>query len=133
MELQEHVVVVPYVPHERLGEYYASADLFVLPSYSEGLPKVVIEAMGHSCPVVVSDIPAHRELIDDGVTGLTFETGNVNQLTRKITLALDDDALRKRLSTNARNTVEGRYTWADVAERLDSVYRAVLNGTAGLH
>lgn len=65
-------------------------DLFAFPSLSEGLPTVVLESMARGVPVVASDIPANRELVEDGVTGWLVPPGDAQQLAAAIQRALQN-------------------------------------------
>ena len=125
LRLNGHVVFVDNMPHAELRDYYSACDLFILPSYSEGLPKVLLEAMVTEAAVVASDIPAHRGVIDSGATGYLFEIGNVDSLTKVITTALRDEK-RCSIARNASDMVKEKYTWQAVAERLDRVYDNLL-------
>jgi glycosyltransferase involved in cell wall biosynthesis len=106
-----------------LGEIYANAGLFVLPSYYEALPIVLLEAMGHGLSCVVSDIPANREvgLPDERY----FKPGDVAGIAGKLKnfaarpLAEEEKALQIK-------TVAGRYDWEAIADRTLEVYRKVL-------
>ena len=72
------VVMLGHQKQAALAELYTNAGAFVLPSSHEGQPIAVIEALGYGCPVLLSDIPAHREL---GITaGQYFEVGNIGEL-----------------------------------------------------
>ena len=78
------------------------ADIVVRPSFTEGLPLAVLEAMSAGRCNVVSDIPPNRELIVDGVNGLTFRTGDASHLAEKLALAVSDDETRLRLAAAGR-------------------------------
>jgi len=126
LAVQDDVIFLSHVPHDEIFQYYAHADLFVLPSYSEGLPKVVLEAMASETAVVASDIDSHIELIDSGLTGYLFKTGNANSLASVILSALGDDNKREDIIRNAKAMVEAKYTWQAVTKRLDKVYERLL-------
>jgi len=92
------------------GAYYKSADVFVMPSLGpEGLPMVSLEAMAHTVPCILSDLPVHGEITDQGQGALLFRTGEVADLQEKLTLLMDDDARRAALARNGRRIVEERY------------------------
>jgi hypothetical protein len=127
LELEDNIKFVPNVKHAGMRDCYRKSSLFVLPSYSEGLPKVLLEAMACGTPVVVSDIPGHREVVIHGVTGYLFEAGDIDSLSSTIVKALGNTEQRKMISSSARALVESRFTWDEVAGRLDRVYERVLD------
>jgi glycosyltransferase involved in cell wall biosynthesis len=111
--------------------YLASADVFVLPSRAEGMPNALIEAMAAGLPSVVSDIPAHRELIEDGVNG--FLAPDVRRFTEAIRRLLDDRELRRRVGSRAARFVREHLTIQRSAERYLELYRRIVDaGREGL-
>lgn len=125
LKLQDAVVFNDYMPRDELRRYYSASDIFILPSYSEGLPKVLLEAMISGSAAVVSDIPAHCEVITHGETGYLFETGNAGGMAEAILTALGDQR-RPEVLEKAANLVRDKYTWPAVARRLDDVYNALI-------
>src|SRR5919201_317243 len=86
-----------FVPHDELGDLYDRAAVVVCPSYREGLPLCVLEAMAHGKPVVASAVGGIPELVEDGVTGFLVEPGDVDGLRGALQRLLDDPALRRRM------------------------------------
>ena len=70
----------------------AASDVFAFPSRFEGFPGAIVEAMALALPIVASDIPPHRELIEDGRTGFLFSPENVGALTDCLADILDGSA-----------------------------------------
>ncbi len=127
LKLEDSVKFISNVTHNEINKYYMACDLFVLPSCSEGLPKVLLEAMACGTPVVVSDIPGHREIITDNVTGYLFKIGDIDDLKSTILRVLENADQRKIIASNAKTLVEKLYTWEAVAKRLDYVYETVMD------
>lgn len=123
--LENTVTFADYMPRDELRRYYSASDIFILPSYSEGLPKVLLEAMISGSAAVVSDIQAHREVITHRETGYLFETGNAGSMAEAILTALGDQQ-RPAVLEKAANLVREKYTWPAVARRLDDVYNVSL-------
>jgi glycosyltransferase involved in cell wall biosynthesis len=97
---------------ENLGALYAHAAAFVTASRREGMPLALLEAMGSSLPVVASDIPVHREVLDG--CGLLFGIEDEDALVKGIEAAVGDSELGAR----ARDTiVKQGYEWDQVADR----------------
>ncbi|HEU20094.1 MAG TPA: glycosyltransferase family 4 protein [Deltaproteobacteria bacterium] len=103
--------------HGALPELYQFSTVFVLPSLSEGFGLVLVEAMGCECPVIATDLPAIRDIVKDGKTGLLFRPKSATDLADKITYLLDNDEIRHDLGHSGRNYVCGRYDWKIIADR----------------
>lgn len=91
----------------------ARADLLVLPSFMEGLPIVLMEAMALGVPVIGSRVAGVPELIEDGVEGLLFRPGDWSDLRRQIARLLDEPTLGDRLAIAGRAKVEREF---DIAQ-----------------
>src|SRR5205085_12513615 len=103
-----------FVPHDELERLYARAAVVVLPSYREGLPLCVLEAMAHGRPVVASAVGGIPELVEDGVTGYLAEPGDVEGLRAALRRLLDDPTLRRRMGAAARRRMAERCSWERV-------------------
>jgi glycosyltransferase involved in cell wall biosynthesis len=125
MGLHKHIVLLPYVSPEVLSGHYQNAHLFLLPSRSEGMPKVVLEAMSSGCPVVLSDIPGCRELVEKGKNGFLVPPGSPDCLVDIIRRFVDEPGLAQRMGAESRRMVERDYSWDAVAGRVEECYRAV--------
>jgi len=104
--------------------YLASADVVVLPSYREGIPRVAMEAAATGCPVVAYDIRGVREVINPG-SGLLVPRGDVKLLTAVVSDLIGDEPRRRALGQQAQTLVLGRFSENLVIERLRRVYGAV--------
>ena len=103
-----------------------AADLLVLPSYREGLPRSVIEAMACGVPVVASDIPACRELVEPGETGLLVPVGEPAALATAIRALASDPARRAAMGLAARRQAEARHDERMVIRRQLQVFERLL-------
>jgi len=97
------------IPQERLPQVYAGADAFVLASFTEGHPKVLLEAMAAGVPCVASDCEGNRSLVSDGRTGLLFDPRRADELGDRLARVLTDTALAESLGRAGRGLVVGRY------------------------
>lgn len=92
---------VGYVPHgDGLFGYYREADLFVLPSLTEGFPRVIYEAMGHGVPVVATAVGGIPAEVKHGSNGLLVDPRSVSELTVAIRTLMHDRQLRKTIIDN---------------------------------
>lgn len=85
-------------------EYLAASDLFVLPSYREGMPRSLIEAMAMGLPCVATDIRGCREIVNHGVNGYLFQAGDIGALSQLIAQCFRDRSSCARLGASARKT-----------------------------
>ncbi|HLC92874.1 MAG TPA: glycosyltransferase family 4 protein [archaeon] len=88
MGVEGNVKIFPKVPREKLPEFYSSATLSVLPSWSEGFGLTIAEAMSCGCAVIGSDIPGIRDQIDDGKNGFLCRPKDPADLAKKLRAAL---------------------------------------------
>lgn len=105
------------VPQERLPEVYREADAFVLASFTEGHPKVLIEALASGVPCVASDCEGNRSLVTDGVTGLLFDPHRSADLAGRLERVLDDEGLAKGLGQAGRELAVARYDLGRLVDR----------------
>jgi len=109
--------------------YYRAADLFVLPSHSEGLPNVVLEAMACGLPCVVSAVSGSGDLVEHGVTGWQFPPGDETALGRAVQAALGPDG--GSAGRLARCRVLERYAIERVTDRYEALYVHLLGMGCG--
>jgi glycosyltransferase involved in cell wall biosynthesis len=116
------------VDQRRLPEIYASADAFVLASFTEGHPKVLLEAMACGVPCVASDCAGNRSLVTDGQTGLLFDPRDSRALAHCLERVLGEPELGSRLARAAREEIVGRYDLRALVEREIALVRSVAQG-----
>ncbi|PIR93912.1 glycosyl transferase family 1 [Candidatus Falkowbacteria bacterium CG10_big_fil_rev_8_21_14_0_10_39_11] len=108
------------------AELYSNAYLFVLPSESEGLPIVVLEAMSFGCCCLVSSIPQSTEAIAGGF-GFVFKNKSVFSLQQKLKYLLGHPALVERVGRAAQRHVIKNYSWSDIVRAVNFVYDCSLD------
>jgi len=92
-----------------LRELYRQADIFVLPTTSDLMPWVLLEAMASSCPVVTTPVGAIPEMVRDGETGLLVPVGQADALAAAIRTLIADPGLRRAMGARGRQVIEARY------------------------
>ncbi len=97
-------------------------DVFWNASLYEGQSNAILEAMQASVPVIASDIPGNRDLIENNVTGMLFPVSDVGTLSKATTQLIEDTALRKRLAGNAKQSVESNFSVRRMIERHEQIY-----------
>jgi glycosyltransferase involved in cell wall biosynthesis len=113
------------VEQAKLPAVYGAADVFVLASFTEGHPKVLLEAMACGVPCIASDCAGNRSLITDGETGLLFDPRRPDELAERLRQVLDDPALAARLGKAGRSLVAERYDLGILVQREIELVRSV--------
>jgi glycosyltransferase involved in cell wall biosynthesis len=127
--LQEHVRLLGY--RTDTVDLYEAMDAYVLSSFREGLPNVLLEAMAMELPVVATRIAGVPKLIEDGSNGLVVEPGDDAALAAAVERLASDAALRRRLAAAGRCTVEQRYSFSVRMEKVRAVYDRLLSDASG--
>lgn len=126
--LTDRVTMSGLIPRDEVFLRSASADVLVSTSHGEGLPVAVIEAMATGCPVILSDIPPHRELIDGADFVPLVALGDVEGFAREIErFKYMSQEERAEIGGRGRSHVVARYTLPIMHERTEAVYRALPN------
>jgi glycosyltransferase involved in cell wall biosynthesis len=126
MGVQKHVRFVGKVPHEKVQTFMQRADIFVLPSLSEGFPNVILEAMASGLPIIASRVGGIPDIITNDINGYLVEVKDINDIANKTILLLQDDALRKKISDNNRHLVK-KYAWENVIFELERIFQLSIN------
>lgn len=114
------------VNSEILLEWLSKASVLLLPSYSEGLPTVCIEALASEVPVVASDVGGTSEVVIENETGFLVPPGNNKIFVNRIMNLLDDENTRKKMGRNGRKLIEKYYTWDKVVETTEKTYKSII-------
>ncbi len=112
-DLGECVVLHGAVEHKNIPLWLNAADILVLPSFNEGMPNVVLEALACSTPVVASNVGGVPEVIEEEVTGLLFRPDDIDELKEKI-----GEALHKRWDIKMFESSKKNRSWKNTAEML---------------
>jgi len=106
-QISEKFRFVGWIEYDRMPDYINLADIVVMPSEAEGMARVYLETQACARVLLASDIPAAREVIVDGETGLLFSKGDIDDLTAKTLLAASDPKFRGDIGRKAREQVKG--------------------------
>lgn len=109
-----------------VAEHYHQADIFILPSLSESLAMVLLEAMSCGLPIIASDVGGIPEVVADGENGLLIPPGNVNAIIEAIHRLTNDSLLRSRISQNNPIKIQEQFTWKKIALNYQAIYNESL-------
>ena len=117
------------VSYSELPQKYREADVFVLCSLAEGMPLVVLEAMGTGLPIVASRVQGIEDLVRVGVNGALFPPNDVNGLAKSLAGFINDGAARIRMGKSSIDLVQ-KYDWKNIANAYLAIYERILEREA---
>lgn len=116
----------PPVKHDQMIEHMGTCAIFVLPSRSEAMGRVLLEAMAAEKPRIGSKVDGIPTVINDGFDGLLVRPGDVNDLAEKLDMLMGDPELRKRLGAAAKERVSREFTQEIYFQNLNKFYKEIL-------
>jgi glycosyltransferase involved in cell wall biosynthesis len=118
----DRVICPGWLGAEGKRAHLAEAAVFILPSTAEGMPMAVLEAMSWRLAVIATPVGGVPQVIQHDRNGMLVEPGDIEAIAAALLRLLDDVALRERLGTAARATIETRFSIAIAVERLSAIY-----------
>ncbi len=116
------------IPDEELTKWYSVADMFILPSLSEGRPTVINEAMASECAIIASNVSGIPEQVKNNHNGFLIEPQNVAELKDRIQFLLDNPSELEKMKKNSRRRViEEGWTWENYARKVTKIYCSLID------
>ena len=121
----KNIIFTGYQSGKILHELYSNAYAFAHPSESEGLPMAVLEAAAYGLPIIASDIPAHKELMQSWV--LIFNNKDVDELHDNLQYILQNPEEAEKIGKAGRKYVLENYGWDEVIAETKNLYHKIIN------
>jgi glycosyltransferase involved in cell wall biosynthesis len=118
----ECIVFEGAIDQDHIRDFYAAADAFCLPSFAEGLPVVLMEAMAMKIPCVSTHIAGIPELIRNGLDGLLVAPSDLDALVEALAKLMDDGALRVRMGCSGRARIVEHYDLRRNVDKLAAIF-----------
>jgi glycosyltransferase involved in cell wall biosynthesis len=113
--------------YELFSWFYPNCDIFVLPTRADFFGMSILEAMSFGIPVITSDIYAMNEIIEDGKDGFLIPPGNLNALLEKMSILIEDKALREKMGRDAKNKILQKFNPGILGRNLKQIYETCLD------
>lgn len=127
LDLESIVILLDYISEEELANHYRNSHIYVSLSKSDSTSVSLIEAMVSGCFPIVSNIPANREWIEDGINGFLVDLNNPRMLADRILQAFEHRELRIQAGKNNLEIIKSRAMWEDQVKNLENYYRQLIN------
>jgi glycosyltransferase involved in cell wall biosynthesis len=123
LEILQRVSCPGWLDVERKAAALAGSQVFLLPSYIEGMPMALLEAMSWGLPVIATPVGGIPQVVEHEVSGLLITPGDIEDCATQMERLLADPALRERLGRAARERIERDFALSDALDRLSAIYR----------
>lgn len=120
-----NVEFVGWIGQERREKLLATATMLVLPSFAEGMPMSILEAMSAGLPIVATGVGGIPEMISDGVEGLLVPPGDSKSLQKAILRLMDEAELRDAIGARGREKFDACFNVNVVLPRIETIYRSL--------
>lgn len=111
---------------ENVDQYMKATDIFVLPSYSEGLPNVMLEAGATGLPLIGTNIGGINDIVLDNTNGYIIDKGDYKDLNEKITSLVNNKELREKMGRFSREIIDTNFSLKKVSNEYHNLYESIL-------
>lgn len=125
LNLDEYITILSWVNEQQRDTLLAKADVFILPSYNEGLPMALLEAMSWELPVITTPVGGIPEIVIPEQNGLLVKPGEIQDLSIAMQCLINNSDLRQRLGKNARDSVKS-FDVNQYMTYLSKIYHSIL-------
>jgi glycosyltransferase involved in cell wall biosynthesis len=125
-QINEAVIFTGKISPEEIQNYYQMADIFVLPSYTEGLPLVVVEAMACGLPIVASCVGGIPEVVENNENGFLIPPRNVGELKTKLEQLIVDQDLREKFGNKSLKIVNENFNIEYKVKKMINLYENLI-------
>lgn len=120
--------LVGEIPQNEIPYWLSASDIFVFPTYNEGLPNALMEAMACGLPVVATKVGGIPEVVRDGQNGILIDKKNVTSIEHSIEKLIENKSMCKKMGERGRITIEEKFSWDNSAKKLIRIYNNIIMG-----
>lgn len=125
-KIKNNIVYPGWVRDKEKDKLLREADLFFLPSYNEGMPMSILDAMGYGLPVVSTTVGGITKIVHNGENGYICEPGNIDQLSFQIVKLLNDDSAMRYASKKSVEVILSGYSFEGHCSKLEQLYNSLV-------
>jgi glycosyltransferase involved in cell wall biosynthesis len=129
LDLNEDIIFLGHVDGDNKKVCFSDADVYLFPSYTEGMPNSVLEAMAFGLPIITRDVGAIPDIIQAGINGFYTDSKDPNVFAEMIQKLMDDDSLVERIFNNNYKLARDKYITSKVVDRIEKIYKNTIDAT----
>ena len=130
--INDHVTFRSGFSNDEKNDLLFGSDIYLLPSYAEGLPISLLEAMAAGLPIISTPVGGIPEVIVEGENGFLITPGDYVDLANKIIKLIETPELRMKIGQKNENKIRDEYDWNIISDKLKNEYRTLLCQNDGL-
>lgn len=123
----DKIIFLDAVPHNEIHKYHSIADIFVLPSISEGLPTVLLESAACGKVIIATNTGGISDIVIHGETGFLVDYGNINLFIKYIKIILNDENLSRKMGANAYKHIRKNFSWDYIVDEFEKMYNNLID------
>lgn len=120
--LQQKVKIMGWISGKEKEEVLKNSDIYLLPSYNEGLPMSILEAMAHALPIISTPVGGIPEAVEEGVNGFLVGPGDYKEIAKKIDLLAEDKPLREKMGQESYKIAKEKFDIKIIIKQLQDIY-----------
>lgn len=124
--IENQVIFKGWMNQEQLHDLLKETSIFCLPSYTEGFPMVVIEAWSFGASVITTPVGGLPDILVHGENALVFQPGDIQSLSKQLSILISDENLRVKLSENSVNIARELFSIENITDQLHKLYYSAL-------
>lgn len=124
--VQDKVKIKGWISGDKKDEVFRCSDIYILPSYNEGLPMSILEAMAYALPVISTPVGGTPETVEEGVNGFLIHPGDAKALAEKIDLLAGDKELREKMGLASYKIAKEKFDINVIMSQLREIYDELL-------
>lgn len=120
--LQDKILIGGWISGDKIDKAYKKANIYILPSYNEGLPMSILEAMSYGIPVISTVIGGIPDAVTDNVNGFLIQPGDYKALAKKINILADNENLRQEMGSQGHRIAKEKFDISVIASEIRNIY-----------
>lgn len=125
--LKENIQMVGWIRDQEKNDALSKSDVFLLPSYNEGMPMAILDAMGYSLPIVSTNVGGIPQIVINGVNGFVCDPSNYLEIANLIIKILTDDKLYSQMSKKSYDLAIEKYSIKQNLDKILEIYNSLIN------